>query len=157
MKYKVKSGERTLEFDGVRIAQSTSFRPDSVRWVDFSLYITAAGTYVLERIGQSDVYHSLACTVVGRNKLEHNPQDELNENHIACEICLPDRYYDTIVIERPRYFALVTESPEAVLDALHKRDKNNTRYMTHVSQKLIEEAVKHDKRLEKQYRTVHID
>jgi hypothetical protein len=157
MKYKVKSGERTLEFDGKCIAQSSSFKSDSVRWVDFSLYVTTAGNYILERIGQSDVYHSLACSVVDRNKLSYDPDDELTHNHVGCEICLPDRYYDTIVLERPRYFALVTESPDAILEALHKKDKNNTKYMTYVAQKLIEEAIIHDKRLEKQYRTVHID
>lgn len=158
MRYKVRSGERLLEFDGVKLASSSSQRPDSVRWVDFNLYITVGGSYVLERIGQSDVFHTLACPIVERSKLKYDPNDALLHRHIECTTCLPDADYDTVVIEKPRYFALVTESPAAVLDALHKKDRtNSTRYMTYVSQKLIEEAAKHDKRLEREYLTEYID
>lgn len=158
MQYTVRSGERTLKFDGVRLASSTSKKPDSVRWVDFSLYLTEGGAYVLERIGQSDVFHTMACKTVENSKLRYDPNDVLLHRHVECEICLPDPDYDTVVIEKPRYFALVTESPADVLDALHKRNRtNSTRYMTYVSQKLIEEAAKHDKRLEREYLTEYID
>lgn len=158
MNYKVRSGERVLEFDGTKLATSSSQRPDSVRWVDFNLYITAGGSYILERIGQSDVFHTLACKVVERSKLKYDPNDTLLHRHVECQTCLPDADYDTVVIEKPRYFALVTESPKAVLDALHKVNRDNgTRYMTIVSQKLIEEAAKHDKRLDREYRTEWID
>jgi len=158
MRYKVRSGERILEFDGEKIATSSSFKPDSVRWVDFNLYVTVAGTYVLERIGQSDVFHTLACPTVKKNNLKFDPNDLLLQRHVECSTCLPDPDYDTIVIEKPRYYAVVTESPRAVIDALYKRDKaNSTRYMTYVSQKLIEEAAKYDKRLEQEYRTEYIE
>ena len=158
MRYQVKSGQQTLEFDGEKLATSSSQKPDSVRWVDFNLYITDAGTYVLERIGQTDVFHTMACKVVEKNKLKYDPKDPLLKRHVECEICLPDADYDTVVIEKPRYFALVTDSPAAVINALYKKDRdNNTRYMTYVSQKLIEEASNYDKRLEREYRTVYID
>lgn len=157
MKYKVRSGLRTYEFDGTLIASSTSQRPDSYRWVDFNLYVTVGGHYVLERIGQSDIFHkNIGCSVVDRNKLKFLPGDVLEDHHVPCEECIPDEYTDIIIIEKPRFYALVSEQPDAILEALHKRDSNGARYMTKVTERLIEDAAKHDKRLENAYRVEHI-
>jgi hypothetical protein len=156
MQYEVKHNSRTIKFDGRRLSRSTSKRPDSDRWVEFALYVTASGTYVFERIGQSNIFHHIDCEVVERNDLEYDPQDILEDRHVPCDICYPDEEVDDIIIEKPRYFALVSDHPAAVLEALHKKDSNGARYMTKVAERLIEEACEHDKRLEKAYRVEHI-
>ena len=155
MHYKVKNGNRIYEFDGTLLASSTSKKQDSYRWVDFNLYITAAGTYILERIGQTDYFHHIECEVVARNKLKFSPEDQLEDRHVPCEICDPDDF-DDIVLEKPRYFALTSDSPAAILEALHKKADDGARYMTYVTQRLIEDAAVHDKRLEKAYRVEYI-
>ncbi len=155
MLYKVKNGNRIYEFDGKLLASSTSKKPDSYRWVEFNLYLTVGGSYILERIGQTDYFHHIECEVVGRNNLKFNPEDHLEDRHVPCEICDPDDF-DDIVLEKPRYFALVSEYPAAILEALHKKADDGARYMTYVTQRLIEDAAVHDKRLEKAYRVEHI-
>ena len=153
--YKVKNGNRIYEFDGTLLSSSTSKKPGSYRWVEFNLYITAAGTYILERVGQTDIFHHIECEVVGRNKLKFSPEDILEDRHVPCEICDPMDDHD-IVLEKPRYFALVSEYPAAILEALHKRADDGARYMTYVTQRLIEDAAVHDKRPEKAYKVEYI-
>lgn len=149
--YEVKNNNRTLKFDGRQLAQSTSERPGSPRWVEFALYVTASGTYVYERIGQSNVFHHIDCEVLARNDLEFDPEDYLEEWHVPCDLCYPDPVVDDIIIEKPRYYAMVSDSPDAILETLHKKDENGARYMTKVAERLIEEACQYDKRLEKAY------
>jgi hypothetical protein len=152
MQYEVKHQDRTYKFDGRLLAKSSSKRPGAHRWVDFGLYITTGGSYVFERIGQSEIFHHIDCEVVERNDLKFDPEDYLEDWHVPCEICDPDEEYDDIVVEKPRYYAIVSEYPAAVLDAAHKKDENGARYMTKVASRLIEEACQYDKRLEKAYR-----
>ena len=155
MHYQVKHGPRVFDFDGERIASSTSKTSESIRWVDFNLYVTAAGSYVLERIGQSDVFHKLGCEVAERNSLKFTPGDELEERHVACKECDPDEYNDVLVLEKPRYFGVWSEKPEDIIDALHRK-KEGVKYMTLVTERLIEEASEYDKRLEKAFRIEYI-
>ena len=157
-KYKVRHGQRTFEFDGVLVASSTSKQVNSYRWVDFRLYITVGGSYILERVGQTLIYHDIGCLVVERNNLKFNPEDRIEPYHIPCYECAPDPEdpQDVILIEKPRYYGLVSDSPDAILEALHKRDSNGARYMTNVTERLIEDACKYDKRLENAYRVEKI-
>lgn len=156
MHYRIKNGNRIYAFDGTLLSSSTSQRQDSYRWVEFNLYITFGGSYVLERIGQTDIFHHIDCEVVERNKLKYNPEDQnLQDRHVPCEICDPDED-DDIVLEKPRYFALVSEYPAAILEALHKKAGDGARYMTYVTQRLIEDAALHDKRLAKAYSVEYI-
>jgi len=55
--YEVKDGARTLQFDGLVLGKSSSWRKGSYRWIEFELYRTESGSYVLSRIGVSLIYH----------------------------------------------------------------------------------------------------
>ncbi len=154
--YEVRDGNRVLRFDGELLSESSSRRPDNDRWVEFQLYRTKSGSYVLGRIGQSLLFHALDCPVVERNRLKPSGVEFLNDEHIGCTQCDPDDYAEEVAIEKPRYFALVSESPEAILEALYKYDQAGARYLTHVAQRLIEDACGLDSRLEKAYRVEYI-
>lgn len=154
--YEVRDGSRVLQFDGVLLAKSSSRRADQDRWVEFELYRTKSGSYVLGRIGQTTLFHALDCPIVKRNHLKASGVEFLTDEHMACEECDPDDYLDEVAIEKPRYFALVSESPEAILEALYKKDHNGARYLTHVAQRLVETACENDARLEKAYRVEYI-
>jgi hypothetical protein len=110
----------------------------------------------LGRIGQTVLFHALDCPIVKRNHLKPSGVEFLTDEHLPCEECNPDDYLDEIAIEKPRYFALVSESPEAILEAVYKKDLRGARYLTHVAQRLIETACTSDSQLERAYREEYI-
>lgn len=154
MHYRVKNGQRVIEFDGEKLSSSSSQNNSSVRWVEFNLYLTVGGSYVLERIGHSLIFHDIGCEVVDRSGLKFRPEDQLTPEHVPCPKCDPDPTdpNDIIVIEKPRYFGLWSETPDAVLESLY----GTRNYMTKVAERLIENATEYDQRLERAYRVEHI-
>jgi hypothetical protein len=54
--------------------------------------------------------------------------------------------------EKHRYWAQVSEEPDAVLDALYKFDQGGARYLTNVAQRLLEDASEKDEAIESVYR-----
>lgn len=139
---RVRDGSRILQFDGRLLAHSTSWRDGSYRWVEFNLYRTEAGSYVLSRIGQSLLYHMPECRVVARNALHEVPRSEVGRDSRPCDMCRPQDQptFPIICPERPRYHAQVCDGPEAVLDSLHRYDAAGSRYLTLVASRLLDIA-----------------
>jgi hypothetical protein len=54
--------------------------------------------------------------------------------------------------EKHRYWAQVSEDPDAVLEALYKYDQSGARYLTNVAQRLLDTAAAADERIEAVYR-----
>ena len=148
----VKDGNRTLYVDGELLGSSTSYRHGSTRWIEFKLYKTISGQYVLSRIGVSIVYHGAACGLVINYNLQEMSRENLELNSIPCERCSPDDSIELIFPEKNRYWAQVSEQPSAVLDALYKYDDNGARYLTNVAQRLLEDSAKKDKNIADVYR-----
>jgi hypothetical protein len=148
----VKDGNRTLYVDGELLGSSTSYRHGSTRWIEFKLYKTISGQYVLSRIGVSIVYHGAACGLVINYNLQEMSRENLELNSIPCERCSPDGSIELIFPEKNRYWAQVSEQPSAVLDALYKYDDNGARYLTNVAQRLLEDSAKKDKNIADVYR-----
>ena len=145
--FEVKDGNRTLQFNGRSLAQSTSRRKDSTRWIEFELFQTDSGSYILSRIGVSLVFHGAACTLVKRYDLQEAPSSELHKDAIPCEECGPDESLGLVFPEKYRYWAQVSEKPNAVLEALYKYDDFGTKYLTSVAQRLLEGASKLDSKI----------
>jgi hypothetical protein len=150
--YQVKDGSRTLQFNGKLLGESSSWRKGSTRWIEFSLYKTENGSYVLSRIGVSLVFHGAACALVKRYGLVESSSDLLVEDAIPCEECNPSSNLPLIFPEKNRTWAQVSEDPEAVLEALYKYDQGGARYLTHVAQRLLEKSSEHDGKIEEVYR-----
>jgi hypothetical protein len=148
----VKDGNRTLYVDGELLGSSTSYRYGSTRWIEFKLYKTISGQYVLSRVGVSIVYHGAACGLVINYNLQEMSRENLELNSIPCERCSPDDSIELIFPEKNRYWAQVSEQPSAVLDALYKYDDNGARYLTNVAQRLLEDSAKKDKNIADVYR-----
>lgn len=140
----VRDGDRTLQFNGTLLAKSTSKRRDSLRWIEFELYKTESGSYILSRVGVSLIYHGAACSLVSRYGLKEASTSLLPPAAIPCEECRPDNSLDLIFPEKYRYWAQVSDRPEAVLDALHKYDNNGARYLTSVAERLLKDAAQLD-------------
>lgn len=148
----VKDGARTLQFNGRLLGKSSSYRRGSTRWIEFELYRTESGSYILSRVGVSLIYHGAACPLVKRYGLQEVDSTELAQDALACEECDPTEDAELVFPEKYRYWAQVSEDAEAVLDALYKYDSGGARYLTNVAQRLLEEASKNDSKIDSIYR-----
>lgn len=150
--YEVKDGSRTLQFNGALLGKSSSHRRGSTRWIEFELYRTESGSYVLSRTGVSLVFHGAACPLVKRYGLQELSADQLHQDALPCEDCYPTEDAALVFPEKYRYWAQVSEDPSAVLDALYKYDDGGARYLTNVAQRLLEDASEQDQKIDKIYR-----
>ena len=100
--FEVKDSSRTLQFNGKLLSESSSWRRGSVRWIEFALYKTENGSYVLSRIGVSLIYHGAACEKVERYNLVGDFTDNLEEDAIPCEECSPNRSLPIVFPEKYR-------------------------------------------------------
>jgi hypothetical protein len=150
----VKDGDRILQFNGKLLGKSTSWRNDSLRWIEFKLYKTESGSYVLSRVGVSVVYHTAACHLVKRYVLNEVMTGEIDDPKrlVPCEVCNPSLSAFVIFPEKDRNWAQVSDDPNAVLEALYKYDESGARYLTHVAQRLLDHAAGIDKGIESVYR-----
>lgn len=145
MQYSIRDGVRTLEFEGVKLAESSSRAYNKPRWVEFSLYRTPKNQYVLSRIGDSVLYHDADCYLVSRNKLSAVDGATLSENFVPCPDCNASRLdIDGVFPETPRYMAQVSVDAIGVVASLMKRDNNGTEYLTNVARRLLVEASRWD-------------
>jgi hypothetical protein len=152
MTYEVRDGSRILQFNGRLLAESSSWRRHSYRWIEFQLYKTENGSYVLSRVGVSLLFHGAACPLVKRYTLSEVPYKDLTQDAIPCEECNPDSSAPLVFPEKNRHWALVSEEPDAILEALYKYDDGGARYLTNVAQRLLEEASELDEKLASVYR-----
>lgn len=151
--YEVQNNNRLMKFDGALLAFSSSYRPGSARWIEFTLYRTTGGSYVLSRVGETRLYHTLDCTVTGRSALVPIPRPALKEGSVPCSICHPDRCDDDEVApEMPRYWAQVSDGAESVVEGVYRYGDGGERYLTAVAEKLLEEASEVDPDIEAAYR-----
>ena len=148
----VKDGSRTLQFNGKLLGKSSSWRRGSYRWIEFELYRTENGSYVLSRVGVSTIYHAAACHLVKRYSLQESTVEDLRKDVVPCEECRPSFTAGIVFPEKNRYWAQVSDDPNAVLDALYKYDNGGAKYLTHVAQRLLEQASSTDKAIETVYR-----
>jgi hypothetical protein len=150
--YEVKDGSRTLKFSGQLLGESSSYRGDSYRWIEFKLYRTETGKYILSRIGVSRVFHSSTCLLVKKYGLSEVHPTELRDEAIPCNECNPSEDLPLLFPEKDRTWAQVSDHAGPVLDALYKQDHNGARYLTHVAQRLLEQASAEDANIDLVYR-----
>lgn len=153
--FQVKDGDRVLQFEGELLAHASSYRPEADRWVEFDLYRTNAGVYVVSRVGYSNLYHAATCSVVRRGRHTPSPVATLTETSKACTMCNPhasvDQANELIYPEKPIYWAQVCQNAAGVLESLAMYDQDEARYFTHVSRSLIRAAAKRDMALRDEY------
>jgi hypothetical protein len=150
--YEVKDGSRILQFSGRLLGESSSKRGDSTRWIEFRLYKTENGKYILSRVGVSLVFHSSTCPLVKRYGLTEAHPTDIKDDALPCEECLPERDLPIVFPEKERTWAQVSDEADPVLDALYKYDQNGARYLTHVAQRLLEEAAEADENIDRVYK-----
>jgi hypothetical protein len=149
--FNVKDGFRTLQFNGRLLGSSTSKTSGSTRWIEFKLYGTESGSYILSRVGVSLVFHGAACSLVKKYSLTEVDAKLIDKDAIPCDLCGPTLEVDLLFPEKHRHWAQVSDDPVAVLDALYKYDINDARYLTNVAHRLLKEASKNDAKIAETY------
>jgi len=147
----VKDGDRVLQFNGTLLAKSSSLRRGAFRWIEFELYKTESGSYILSRTGVSLVFHGAACSLVKKYGLNEKSNTQLEMGAVPCELCEPDDMIDLVFPEKYRHWAQISDKADAVLEALYKYDDNGARYLTGVAQRLMQEAAIVDKNIANVY------
>lgn len=143
--FSVKDGVRTLKFDGIKLSESSSRYPGKPRWVEFELYRTTKGQYVVSRIGFSLFFHSEGCFTVARNGLKELDGLRLLPEYTACDKCNPSRVPDKVYPETPRHAGWVCGDAVGVVSSLMQQDDNKTEYLTNVARRLLIDAAKLDR------------
>lgn len=141
--YRIKDGQRILQFEGEEIGFSSSKRANAERWIEFTLYRTHEDRqYILSRIGYSKLYHLPACEIAERSHLNESPRAEVETDDIPCMLCRPDETnFPFVSFEREKHWARVYKEPEEVIEGLMKVDtKTGSRYMTAVARRLLDDA-----------------
>lgn len=145
MQHSVRDRFQILKFNGTKLSESSSQAPNKTRWVEFELYVTVSGIYVLSRKGASILFHTENCDVVSRNKLSGISADELPLSYVPCPDCKPSRIaIDGVYPETARYWAVRSRKPQDIVNHLMQYDNNNIKYLTKVASDLLEEASKFD-------------
>lgn len=171
--FSVRDGVQKLEFDGVKLSSSSSQFGRKPRWVEFELYRTTKGHYVVSRIGYSLFYHTSECYTVTRNNLEPVDGLTLPASYIPCVGCRPNRVPDGVVPKTPKNVPegipdeVYPETPRragwrcfdaiGVVSSLMKEDENGTEYLTNVARRLLIDAAKLDRDIHDAFYVVRID
>lgn len=158
--FEVRKGEQLLRFDGELLAESTSFikNVNDKRWVEFKLYRTEKGNYVVSRVGMSMYFHQKNCPVVERNGIQPIPAQTLSINLVPCDRCRPSRNLDyELYPETPRYFGQAYPNARAVIDSLKKEDYNGVEYLTDVASRLLSIATRKDDDLLQEFSVEYVD
>lgn len=143
--YETRDGARRIRFEAVELAHSSSETQGKPRWVEFTLYKTKSGQYVLYRVGRSYVYHNRDCPIVIKNRLSMYPEEHLPFKYTPCQECKPSILeVEGLYPETPRYYTQSSDNPEGILAILNKRDKNEVTYLTNVAKDLLIDASKVD-------------
>lgn len=152
MQHEIRDGNRILQFKGGMLGESSSWRSDSDRWVEFKLFRTDSGQYILSRVGVSRVFHHSTCSMIKEYGLIEVDSEKLRHDSIPCRECVPDFDLPLVFPEKLRYWAQVSEEPSAVLAALYKYDRSGARYLTNVAKRLLELVSDKDPRIASIYR-----
>jgi hypothetical protein len=153
--FQVYDRDRALQFEGELLAHASSYKSGVERWVEFDLYRTKGGSYVVSRIGYSYLYHAEGCSVVRKNRHKPAQVATLIEGSMPCSLCNPvasvDQAHELIYPERPLHWAQPCSTPESAVEALAKYDEDGNRYFTHVARQLIRDASERDPALRDAY------
>lgn len=155
--HQVRDMNRILQFEGDLVSHSTSWRQGSQRWVEFFLYRTESGSYVLSRVGHSLLFHRTECAIAKRNNLKLSEVAGLDKHAVGCDICKPDLTSGTVCAEEPRYWAQVCHDADSVIEACWKYDENGTHYLTLVARRMLDEASKQDENIEAAYLVEYVN
>ena len=145
--------KRSIKFSGSLLGEASSKTDTSLRWVEFKLYKTKGGQYILWRIGKSRVYHTIWCN----KKLDFYPSNTVVfSDLIPCQKCQPSPDEEYVSPEMPRSKILTTKNAASVIKLLYMVDKDDIQYLTNVAIDLLNQSSENDKDIKDAYEEEYI-
>lgn len=160
-RFETKDGPRTISFIGWQLGEADS-RPGAdqpPRWTELRLFKTTTGTYVLEKVGCSDVFHNETCAEKSGKPLRGRRRDNLydalpeglEQEHpsaifVPCDVCAPDFEDSPVWVEKDIFSTATFSTPSELLQALYRPDTRNTatKYLSRVARALLDQAIEKD-------------
>ena len=146
----VRDGHRLLTFDGHRLATISSRDGEKDRWTEMSVYKTAGGSYILEKVGRSVRLHMPGCGDILKDLplfQQAHPGEDPEYGYSWCERCSPpigEEYdFTTLLVEEDRYWATISTDPEVIIEALWRK-REGYRRLPYISVQLLTELSKVD-------------
>lgn len=137
-----RDGNRILRFLGWEVAHSSSARPGVERWSELTLYRTAGGEYILQKVGRSTIAHDPECRFVNHRMPSWlEAREEGKVPRTACMECQPavgDLMDPHTRLEPQRYTVLRTSNYEEMVKMLE--DGRAPREVPFLVKRLIEQA-----------------
>lgn len=156
--FETRDGARRIRFEGTELSYSSSESAGKPRWIEFTLYKTKSGQYVLYRVGRSYVYHTRDCPIVIKNRLSMYPEEHLPLKYTPCQECRPSIIEtEGLYPETPRYYTQSSDTPEGILALLNKTDNSGVKYLTNVAKDLLIDAAQTDEGIRKVFYQGTID
>lgn len=155
--YQVSDGSRLLTFEGELLGSISSERDDP-RWTEMTLYRTAGGQYVLEKVGRSVLTHVPGCREIRgsipRFQAAH-PGDDPEVGYVYHR-CVPEEYdFTELLVEEDRFWAIQCTDPSDIVDALYRK-RQGTRHLPRIGMDLLEQVSRSDPSFGQQWRVEHI-
>lgn len=151
--FHVRNQLEVIEFEGNMISGATTERSDDPRWTEINIYKTVGGSYVIQRIGRSVVYHvrGSECNYGIATRVDKLPSDAE-----PCKICNPGfpedlDVEDIVDFEIDIHSAEVCTAAELPHRLTHKKTNRETgkeeRFMSSVSRRALQGALDADEDL----------
>lgn len=158
MEYYVRDkGGGTRKVIGELLGHSSS-KGRNPRWIEFTIYKTETGNYVVERVGRSEIFHQEDCYLVNKNHLSSIPYPELAPEYKPCDRCRPSRVdFEGLYPERDRPVFVTCETARGVVRFMEQVDDDDLRYLTNVARKALAEAAEKDDGIYQEYMNGTID
>lgn len=127
---------RQVRFEGDLIGEATSREPRSLRWSETRIWRTRAGSYIVQKVGRTLVFHSTSgrCRTGEKVAVRDIPRDQL-ANLIPCPKCRPDAVTsaqedDEVRLEEDRYTVHISETARGAVECCRSVDDDGVQFTT---------------------------
>lgn len=132
--HRIRNGNHIYAFQARVLAAATSRRPGHPRWTELVIYQLKNGTYMVSRIGRSQIAHDPGCNRVTSKMVPYlEAGEEARIHRVPCPECFPrvgDAMDPQTVLEASRFTALQAPDPSGLYDVLAAGSGNRIVGMT---------------------------
>ena len=161
--FRVNNEDRELRFRGKFLGFTSTENRGSDRWIEFAIYRTEGGKYVLSRAGRSIRFHVRNCSTVAKNPhLRPASLATMTDESSPCPECMPRGDYhlddnEQVYPEQDRTWAGVFDTPQSLIDDGLSKRENGVSFLTTVARQVLEKAAENDRDLYDAYYVVEVD
>jgi hypothetical protein len=158
--YDLPSGEHRVLFTGTLLSKKSSQQGrDDLRWTEIEIYRTAAGKYIVHKVGRSVVVHKPERDCTSGEPYNHRTHDA---NIKGCPRCAPD--LSQVVPMAPRLFretdrhtVHVSETARGAVESCYTQDGDKVAYLTYPARAALHDAAQQDSAIREAFLVQRVD